>query len=158
MATRTRTLLAGVATPDNGYHTTLNYESEDGDKWIVGGTLEVLPTATVIGISGVGTTDFNQLQNRPSYHGSPMTGDVDIPTVPTKLSELENDADYVTTNDSAWHSKLDTLTAGNGISLTEDVLAVKLSTDADNSITFGTDNGLYVPVGTNFDEINGGTF
>lgn len=41
-------------------------------------------------------TDFNKLQNRPSYAGTTMTGDTNIPEVPTAVSQLTNDADYQT--------------------------------------------------------------
>lgn len=40
--------------------------------------------------------DFNKLQNRPSYAGTTMTGDTNIPEVPTAVSQLTNDADYQT--------------------------------------------------------------
>lgn len=44
----------------------------------------------VINIGG-GTDDFNALNNRPSYAGQTMTGNTNIPKVPTKTSELTND-------------------------------------------------------------------
>lgn len=37
-----------------------------------------------------GTTNFNQLTNRPSYAGTTMTGTTNIPTVPTKLADLSD--------------------------------------------------------------------
>ncbi|AQU03356.1 hypothetical protein B1774_04455 [Dehalococcoides mccartyi] len=35
---------------DNTYNTK-NYQEQGGEKWVIGGTLEVLPTATVTGLS-----------------------------------------------------------------------------------------------------------
>ena len=40
---------------------------------------------------GGGTSDFNDLTNRPQYNGSAMTGSTNIPKVPTKTSDLTND-------------------------------------------------------------------
>lgn len=53
--------------------------------------------------SGGGTSDYNSLQNRPSINGIQLTGnkttsDLKI-VVPTKVSELANDANYVQTSD-----------------------------------------------------------
>ena len=45
---------------------------------------------------GGGTDDFNALNNRPSYAGQTMTGNTNIPKVPTKTSDLNNDSDYQT--------------------------------------------------------------
>lgn len=47
-------------------------------------------------VTRVETGDFNKLNNRPSYAGELMTGDTDIPKVPTKTSELTNDQNYQT--------------------------------------------------------------
>lgn len=49
---------------------------------------------TVIG-GGGGTTDFNELVNRPKYNNNTMTGSTNIPKVPTKTSELTNDSQFV---------------------------------------------------------------
>lgn len=51
------------------------------------------------GGGGGGTTDFNQLTNRPSYAGTTMTGNTNIPAVPTKTSQLNNDSGFVNTTD-----------------------------------------------------------
>lgn len=48
---------------------------------------------TVVG--GGGTTDFNELINRPKYNNNTMTGSTNIPKVPTKTSELTNDSQFV---------------------------------------------------------------
>lgn len=45
---------------------------------------------------GGGTSDFNALTNRPKYNNSTMTGNTNIPQVPSKTSELTNDSDYQT--------------------------------------------------------------
>lgn len=42
---------------------------------------------------GGGTTDFDQLTNRPSYNNSTMTSATNIPKVPTKTSDLSNDGE-----------------------------------------------------------------
>lgn len=46
---------------------------------------------------GGGTNDFDQLINRPSYNNATMTGNTNIPLVPTKTSQLNNDSDFATT-------------------------------------------------------------
>lgn len=50
----------------------------------------------LISIQEGGTSDFNQLINRPSYDGERMTGNTNIPEVPTAVSELTNDSGYQT--------------------------------------------------------------
>ena len=50
----------------------------------------------VIETGGSGTSDFNELSNRPKYDSETMTGNTNIPKVPTKTSELTNDADFQT--------------------------------------------------------------
>lgn len=47
-------------------------------------------------VNQITTTDFNNLENRPSYDNVTMTGDTNIPKVPSKTSELSNDSDYQT--------------------------------------------------------------
>lgn len=47
-------------------------------------------------VTRVITEDFNKLNNRPSYAGELMTGDTDIPQVPSSVSELNNDSNYQT--------------------------------------------------------------
>lgn len=72
-----------------------------------------------------GSSDFNQLQNRPQYDGQVMTGETDIPKVPTATSELNNDSDYQTgsevqqTINAAIANKQDKLTAGQNITISE---------------------------------------
>ena len=51
------------------------------------------------GGGGGGTSDFNELTNRPSYAGTTMTGSTNIPAVPTKTSQLNNDSGFVNTTD-----------------------------------------------------------
>lgn len=51
------------------------------------------------GGGGGGTSDFDQLTNRPSYAGTTMTGSTNIPAVPTKTSQLNNDSGFVNTTD-----------------------------------------------------------
>lgn len=43
-----------------------------------------------------GTQDFNSLYNRPSYDGQAMTSSTNIPVVPEKVSDLNNDAGFQT--------------------------------------------------------------
>lgn len=101
----------------------------------------------VIRIGDGGTSDFNKLKNRPSYAGEVMTGDTDIPEVPTKVSELTNDEGYQTganvaasiashnTSESAHphlqgmiSGKQDTLTAGENITIDNNVISADDST------------------------------
>lgn len=51
------------------------------------------------GGGGGGTNDFDQLINRPSYNGTTMTGNTNIPLVPTKTSQLNNDSGFVNATD-----------------------------------------------------------
>lgn len=51
------------------------------------------------GGGGGGTNNFNQLTNRPKYNNTTMTGNTNIPKVPTKTSELNNDSNFVTSSD-----------------------------------------------------------
>lgn len=44
--------------------------------------------------SGGGTSNFNELNNRPKVDGVEMTGDTNI-VIPTKTSDLTNDSDFV---------------------------------------------------------------
>lgn len=53
------------------------------------------------GGGGGGTNDFDQLINRPSYNGTTMTGNTNIPAVPTKTSQLNNDSGFVNNTDLA---------------------------------------------------------
>ena len=60
----------------------------------------------VVNIGESGTSDFNELANRPSYNGQPMTGDTNIPEVPVvndaKLTINQNGVEKgsFTANDS----------------------------------------------------------
>lgn len=47
---------------------------------------------------GGGTNNFNQLTNRPKYDSTTMTGDTNIPKVPTATSELTNDSGFITSS------------------------------------------------------------
>lgn len=82
----------------------------------------------VVNIGG-GTSDFNQISNRPKYNNTPMTGATNIPKVPTKTSELNNDSDYQTGTEvesaisTAIAGKQDTLTAGNNITISNNTIS-----------------------------------
>lgn len=74
--------------------------------------------------------DFNKLENRPKYNNVAMTGDTNIPEVPSKLSQLTNDSDYQTGSevdaailvettaredaDTTINGRIDTLSTGLG--------------------------------------------
>lgn len=91
------------------------------------------------GGSGVGTTDYTQLENKPKINNIELTGNKSlddlgivnfsgnyedlsnkptIPTVPDKISAFENDAGYLTEHQSL-ENKQDKLTASDGISIDE---------------------------------------
>lgn len=82
-----------------------------------------------VGGGGGGTSDFNDLENRPSYAGQTMTGNTNIPAVPTKTSDLTNDSDYQTGTEvesaisTAVAGKQDTLTAGDNITIDGDTIS-----------------------------------
>lgn len=102
----------------------------------------------VIDTGGGGTSDFNELSNRPMYNDSLMTGSTNIPKVPTKTSELTNDQNYQTGAEvqsavsSATSGKQDKLTAGDNISISNNVIS---ATDT----TYTAGNGLDL-TGTTF--------
>lgn len=88
---------------------------------------------------GGGTSDFNDLTNRPQYNNEPMTGNTNIPKVPSKTSDLENDSDYQTGSDvegaisSAIADKQDALTAGDNITIEDNTISA-----TDTTYTAGT--------------------
>lgn len=47
-------------------------------------------------LSSNGTLNFEELLNRPQYNGEIMTGETDIPEVPSAVSQLTNDLDFQT--------------------------------------------------------------
>lgn len=51
------------------------------------------------GGGGGGTSNFNDLSNRPKYAGTEMTGETNIPSVPNSTSQLVNDSDFQTSTD-----------------------------------------------------------
>lgn len=52
------------------------------------------------GGSGGGTSNFNYLINRPKYGNTAMTGNTNIPTVPTKLADLTDGAEVATLSEN----------------------------------------------------------
>lgn len=50
------------------------------------------------GGGGTGTTDYEDLDNKPSINGVELSGNVEI-TIPTKTSDLENDSNFVSDKD-----------------------------------------------------------
>lgn len=75
-------------------------------------------------------SDFNQLENRPSYNGNVMTGETNIPAVPTRTSALQNDSDYQTGSEvqtaieTAIAGKQDILTPGTGIDISNNTISI----------------------------------
>lgn len=59
-----------------------------------------------------GTTDFNELENRPKYNGATMTGSTNIPKVPTKTSELSNNSGFITSSALSSYATTSDLTTG----------------------------------------------
>ena len=95
----------------------LDLQNEDTEEFVVDFG-EVIQTG-----GGGGTSNFNDLTNRPKYNGQTMTGSTNIPKVPAKTSELNNDSDFQNGDEvesaisSAIANKQDKLTAGNNISI-----------------------------------------
>lgn len=92
-------------------------------------TIDANNVISATGGSG-GTSDFDQLTNRPKYNGLTMTHLTNIPAVPTKTSDLTNDsnfvsdADYVHTDNnftSAEKTKLGGIEAGAEVNNVNDV-------------------------------------
>lgn len=113
----------------------LEMQNEDAERFTV-------DFGEVINIGGGGTSDFNELENRPKYNDQEMTGETNIPVIPTKVSELDNDSEYQTGNQvessisSAIAGKQDTLTAGTNISIADNTIS---ATDTTYSNFTGTD-------------------
>ena len=59
------------------------------------------------GGSGGGTSNFDELTNKPKYNGSTITSETNIPEVKT----------------ATWDAKQDALTAGTGIAITNGVIS-----------------------------------
>lgn len=118
----------------------LDLQDEDAEDFVV-------DFGEVTDTGGGGTSNFNDLSNRPKYDGQLMTGETNIPKVPSKTSELTNDSDYQTGAevDSAIstaveaeatarenadndlqeqiNDKQDTLTAGENITIENNVIS-----------------------------------
>ena len=68
----------------------LEMQNEDTERF-------TMDFGEVINVGG-GSSDFNELSNRPKYNSQEMTGNTNIPVVPTKVSSLENDSGYQTSS------------------------------------------------------------
>lgn len=92
--------------------------------------------------------DFDKLRNRPSYAGQTMTHETNIPAVPSKVSQLENDSDYQTGEDvqEAIAGKQDTLTAGSNIQISEQnvISATDTTYSAGSGININNQNAISV--------------
>ena len=66
----------------------LDLQDEDAEDFVVN-----FGEVTNAG-GGGGTSNFNDLTNRPKYNNQTMTGSTNIPKVPAKTSDLENDSGY----------------------------------------------------------------
>lgn len=75
-----------------------------------------------------GTTDFNSLTNRPKYNNAKMTGETNIPKVPTATSELTNDSGFITS------AELGTETTAR--EQADNALQGQINTKADKSTTY----------------------
>ena len=78
--------------------------------------------------TGAGTTDFNSLTNRPKYNNVKMTGNTNIPKVPTATSELTNDSGFITS------TELGTETTAR--EQADNALQGQINTKADKSTTY----------------------
>lgn len=67
----------------------LDLQDEDAEDFVV-------DFGEVTDTGGGGTSNFNDLSNRPKYDNQLMTGETNIPKVPSKTSDLTNDSDYQT--------------------------------------------------------------
>lgn len=121
---------------------TINLVPESGET--------ILPiTRENIIVNPGGTSDFNELENRPQYNSQEMTGETNIPAVPTKVSDLQNDSEFQTGSQvegaisSAIAGKQDILTAGTNISITDNTISATDTTyTAGANITIDSDNKI----------------
>ena len=99
-------------------------------------------------IQRITVDDFDKLRNRPSYAGQTMTHETNIPAVPSKVSQLENDSDYQTGADvaEAIAGKQDTLTAGSNIQISEQnvISATDTVYSGGNGINISAQNAISV--------------
>lgn len=99
-------------------------------------------------IQRITVDDFDKLRNRPSYAGQTMTHETNIPAVPSKVSQLENDSDYQTGADvaEAIAGKQDTLTAGSNIQISEQnvISATDTTYSAGSGINISNQNAISV--------------
>lgn len=99
-------------------------------------------------IQRITVDDFDKLRNRPSYAGQTMTHETNIPVVPNKVSQLENDSDYQTGADvaEAIAGKQDTLTAGSNIQISEQnvISATDTVYSGGNGINISAQNAISV--------------
>ena len=65
---------------------------------------------------GSGTTDYNDLDNKPSINGTELSGNVELP-IPTKTSDLENDSGFLTKIPEQSYNDLSDKPQINGIDL-----------------------------------------
>lgn len=65
---------------------------------------------------GSGTTDYNDLDNKPSINGTELSGNVELP-IPTKTSDLENDSGFLTKIPEQSYNDLSDKPQINGIGL-----------------------------------------
>lgn len=111
----------------------LDLQNEDTEEFVVDFG-EVIQTG-----GGGGTSNFNDLTNRPKYNGQTMTGSTNIPKVPAKTSDLNNDSDFQTGTQvqsaitTATSGKQDKLTAGTNIAIEDNVISA-----TDTKYTAGT--------------------
>ncbi len=75
--------------PDNNTES-FNVAPDDSEESFIVGFGEVT------NIGGGGTSNFNNLTNRPKYDSTLMSGDTNIPKVPTQTSDLTNDSEFQT--------------------------------------------------------------
>ena len=127
-------------------NTTYAFSNTD-DGWEVVGSDGYSFSHTDMG-GGGGTTDFNQLSNRPMYNGSTMDGNTNIPEVKTYTAGANIQIDA----NNAISATDTTYTAGNGLTLNGTEFSVNSiangGTTAPTTSTVGTVGKLYTYVDT----------
>lgn len=99
-------------------------------------------------VQRVTVDDFDKLKNRPSYSGTVMTHETNIPEVPSKVSQLQNDSDYQTGTQiqEALATKQDKLTAGTNIAISDQnvISATDTVYSAGNGINISNEHAIAI--------------
>lgn len=88
--------------------------------------LEDNPITQGGGSGETGTTDYNDLTNKPSINGTELSGDITL-DIPEKISDLENDSEFLTDIKEQPYSDLSGKPTINGVEVVGDLTSEDLN-------------------------------